>query len=289
MTPRHFASLSAWRATMLAPRLTRTTSFTPVMSGCASATRQPSFLKTSSAPWQISRTSRSTGVTPRSPPHATRASLIRGARTARVNARVSTAYEIGARGSGPAMAASISAVSATVRAIGPWTLQGSHASGAGQTGTRPGEVRKPTTPQKAAGSRSEPPRSEPWASWPMPVARATAPPPVEPPQVSAGFHGLRVGPKTALKVLAPAPNSGVLVLPRTIAPAAFRRSTTTASSSGTRCSKIFEPSVVRMPFVDVRSLIDTGTPWSGPSEAPRRSAAVARLAASSACSAATVQ
>ena len=29
-------------------------------------------------------------------------------------------------------------------------------------------------PQNAAGVRSEPPRSEPWASGPMPVASATA-------------------------------------------------------------------------------------------------------------------
>src|SRR3972149_10382132 len=131
------------------------------------------------------------------------------------------------------MAESISAVSATVRAIGPWTLHGSHASVVGQTGTRPGEVRKPTTPQKAAGIRSEPPRSGPWARGPRPVARATAPPPVEPPHVSAGFQGLRVGPNTALNVLAPAPNSGVLGLPSTIAPAARGRSTISPSSSGT--------------------------------------------------------
>ena len=94
-------------------------------------------------------------------------------------------------------------------------------------------VRKPTTPQNAAGVRSEPPRSEPWAIGPMPVATATAAPPLEPPQVSAGFHGLRVAPNTALNVLPPAPNSGVLVLPTTIAPAALSRSTTRSSLSGT--------------------------------------------------------
>ena len=67
----------------------------------------------------------------------------------------------------------------------------------------------------------------------MPVARATAAPPLEPPQVSARFQGLRVAPKTALKVFAPAPNSGVLVLPTMMAPAAFRRATDRASSDGT--------------------------------------------------------
>ena len=81
--------------------------------------------------------------------------------------------------------------------------------------------------------RSEPPRSVPSASAIMPVASAAAPPPVEPPEVSAGFHGLRVGPNTVFHVLAPAANSGVLVLPMTTAPARRRRSTTTASASGT--------------------------------------------------------
>src|SRR5215475_13955035 len=110
---------------------------------------------------------------------------------------------------------------------------------------RPGLVRKPTTPQKAAGVRSEPPVSEPWAIGPIPVARATAAPPLEPPQVSAGFHGFRVAPNTVLKVLPPAPNSGVLVLPSTMAPAALRRSTISESSAGTWSSNTFEPQVVR--------------------------------------------
>ena len=59
------------------------------------------------------------------------------------------------------MTDSIRAMSATVRAIGPCTLSESQALALGHTGTQPGEVRKPTTPQNAAGSRSEPPRSEP--------------------------------------------------------------------------------------------------------------------------------
>src|SRR4026208_1390693 len=93
----------------------------------------------------------------------------------------------------------------------------------------PTEVRKPTTPQNAAGGRSEPPRSEPRARGPPAGRRAAAgapragggppgAPPPGPPQVSAGFHGLRVAPKTALKVLPPAPNSGGLALPPPIAP-----------------------------------------------------------------------
>src|SRR3989442_1771470 len=115
------------------------------------------------------------------------------------------------------------ATSATVRAIGPVTPRVSQISARGCEGTRPGVVRKPTTPQKAAGTRSEPPRSEPCAIGPMPVATATAAPPLEPPQLSAVFHGLRVAPNTALNVFPPAPNSGVFVLPTTMAPAALRR------------------------------------------------------------------
>ncbi len=67
----------------------------------------------------------------------------------------------------------------------------------------------------------------------MPEASAAAPPPVDPPALSAGFHGLRVRPNTSFHVLAPAANSGVLVLPRMTAPAARRRATATASSLGT--------------------------------------------------------
>ena len=101
-------------------------------------------------------------------------------------------------------------------------------------------------------------------------------------------HGLRVAPKTELTVLGPNANSGVLVLPITMAPAARSRSTTSASASGTWSSKSFEPCVVRSPRVGVTSLMPTGTPKSGESLAPRRSAAVARWASLSAASRARV-
>jgi len=81
--------------------------------------------------------------------------------------------------------------------------------------------------------RSEPPRSVPSASAIMPVARAAAPPPVEPPALRVGSQGLRVRPKTSLKVLPPAANSGQFVFPRINAPAARSRRTTRASSGGT--------------------------------------------------------
>ena len=50
-------------------------------------------------------------------------------------------------------------------------------------GTRPTEGRKPTTLQKAAGLRSEPPVSEPLATGTSPQANATAAPPEDPPHV----------------------------------------------------------------------------------------------------------
>ena len=76
--------------------------------------------------------------------------------------------------------------------------------------------------------------------------------------------GFRVGPKTGLNVCDPAPNSGVFVLPTTIAPAARARSTSRSSVSGTASAKIGEPAVVRIPAVATRSLCAIGRPCSGP-------------------------
>ena len=115
----------------------------------------------------------------------------------------------------------------------------------------------------------------PSASDTIPVASATAAPPLLPPQVFVSSQGLRVGPKTALKVWEPAPNSGVFVLPMVMAPAARSRSTISASSPGTWSAKMGDPNVVRMPRVRVRSLWATGSPWSGPSGSPAATAASA--------------
>jgi hypothetical protein len=111
------------------------------------------------------------------------------------------------------MAERYNAKSATLRAIGPTTLSALQAFRDGTVGTRPGEGRKPTTEQKLAGLRSDPPRSLPSAMGSMPQASATAAPPLDPPQVFDRSQGLRVGPKMGLNVCDPAPNSGVLVLP----------------------------------------------------------------------------
>ena len=118
------------------------------------------------------------------------------------------------------------ATSGTVRAIGPST-DSSRGSGSSSVG------RNPTTLQKLAGLRSDPPRSLPSAIGTIPVARAAAAPPDEPPALRDGSCGLRVGPKTGLNVCEPAPNSGVLVLPTSTVPAARSRATNGSSTSGT--------------------------------------------------------
>ena len=131
------------------------------------------------------------------------------------------------------MASSMRAQSRALRAMGPSTISPSKGRCLGPWATRPGLGRMPKTLQKLAGIRRLPPRSEPVASQTWPVASAVDEPPEEPPQVFSTFHGLRVLPKTSLKVLAPAPNSGVLDLPMTMAPRASRVSMSRSERGGT--------------------------------------------------------
>ena len=70
--------------------------------------------------------------------------------------------------------------------------------------------------------------SVPSAIGTQPEATAAPAPPEEPPGVRAGFHGLRVMPHSGESVKPEVANSGVVVLPTMIAPAASSRSTTTA-------------------------------------------------------------
>src|ERR687883_84655 len=89
--------------------------------------------------------------------------------------------------------------------------------------TRPNEALSPYTPQKEAGIRIEPPPSVPCARAARPSATAAALPPDDPPAFFPGAYGVLVGPTSRLSVTPLWPNSGVLVLPSTIAPAASRR------------------------------------------------------------------
>src|SRR6202051_4235271 len=118
----------------------------------------------------------------------------------------------GSAGCSPLMASSNSATSSTLRATEPWTVRLRSILNPGVCATRPMLGLNPTMPQKLAGLRNEPPMSVPWASHAMPVASATAAPPEEPAADRDVSQGLSVAPNTSLKVLAPAPNSGVLDL-----------------------------------------------------------------------------
>src|SRR5437868_5795837 len=99
--------------------------------------------------------------------------------------------------------------------------------------------------------RTDPPPSVPSASGPNPAATCAPAPPLLPPGVRLGFHGLRLGPKTRLSVVPRQPSSGVFVLPRITAPAALIRATTGASASGTKSAYSNEPRVVRTPLVRI--------------------------------------
>ena len=94
----------------------------------------------------------------------------------------------------------------------------------GKTGMTPQDGLIPKTPQKAAGIRTDPAPSLPMAAGPRPAATAAAAPPLEPPAVRSSRHGLRAGPLTLLPESPFQPNSLVVVLPRSGAPASRSRS-----------------------------------------------------------------
>src|ERR1700735_4121017 len=113
-----------------------------------------------------------------------------------------------------------SALSRTVRVIGPAWLSISVADH-GQVGMRPSVPFNANTPQKEPGIRTEPPPSEPSVAGTIRAATAIAEPELEPPLVSAGFHGLRPLPNTREMLEPVQPNSVVAVLPTMMAPAAL--------------------------------------------------------------------
>src|SRR5438445_13902078 len=133
------------------------------------------------------------------------------------------------------------AASRTVRASGHTGATSSLPPAAGYIGTRPNVGFRPTSPQKLAGMRIEPAPSEPSASGARPAATAAAPPPVEPPGVRVRSHGFRDSPNSGLSVEPRQANSGRLVRPTKIAPAARRRATLGVSSVGTNSASRREP------------------------------------------------
>jgi len=186
--------------------------------------------------------------------------------------------------SAPASTSSTSAASATDRANGPKALHPRQCSAAPPgSGTTPGVGLKPTIPQAAAGTRSDPPPSDPSATAAIPVATATALPPLEPPGVRPGDHGLRVGSRPAPSVNGQIASSGIVVVPTTRAPARRSRATSSSSCAAGVAGVARDPKRVANPCTSTLSLIATGTPASGSdarSSRPR-SASASRTAESS--------
>ena len=60
--------------------------------------------------------------------------------------------------------------------------------------TRPNVGFSPTMPHSAAGTRIDPPVSVPTEAKHIPAAIAAAEPPLDPPEIRAGSHGLHVAP-----------------------------------------------------------------------------------------------
>ena len=87
----------------------------------------------------------------------------------------------------------------------------------------------PTTPQKAAGWRIEPPVSSPRARTAVPAARAAAEPPLEPPGTREVSRGLRQISKPEFSLEDPMPNWSMFVLPTITASASRSRAITVAS------------------------------------------------------------
>jgi hypothetical protein len=104
----------------------------------------------------------------------------------------------------------------------------------------------------------EPPVSDPNPHGASPADTAAEVPPPEPPGTRVGSHGLRDGPHAEFSVDEPMANSSVFVFPSTDSPAAFTRAATVESKTGEYPSRMREPAVVSIPFVEMTSLSAIG-------------------------------
>src|SRR4029077_5409341 len=112
---------------------------------------------------------------------------------------------------------------------------------------RPRETLSPTRPQADAGIRIEPPPSVACAIGTMPAATAAAEPPDDPPGECSRFHGLCAGPYSLHSVVGRMPNSGTLVLPSGINPAALKLVTVFDCAAAPVAGTIREPDRVGQP------------------------------------------
>src|SRR5215831_4547137 len=98
------------------------------------------------------------------------------------------------RSSAPAISDKSRAQSPTLRASTPMQSSECDSGMVPYRLTRPSVGLMPTTPHVAAGSRTEPPVSEPSAANARPAATAAPDPDDEPPVIWSGFQGLRQRP-----------------------------------------------------------------------------------------------
>ena len=94
----------------------------------------------------------------------------------------------------------------------------------------------------------------------IPVAIAAPSPPLEPPGVTALFHGLNVLPLNGLSVSKRIPISGIFVLPIGIAPACNILSTKGVLRGGIDSARKVRPFVEGVPTKSMFSFIVIGTP-----------------------------
>ena len=93
--------------------------------------------------------------------------------------------------------------SPTVLASGPAWSSDQPRGNVPSRGIRPNVGFSPTHPQREAGTRIDPPVSEPRAPAQSPATTAIAEPPLEPPGLRLGSCGLRATPHQGLALLTP--------------------------------------------------------------------------------------
>ncbi|MNK88988.1 hypothetical protein D3C87_1089810 [compost metagenome] len=187
--------------------------------------------------------------------------------------------ESGERGSKPLCVVKSRPTSRTLRPMGPsFESRSIHTSDIPAWGTLPCDGRIPKTWFQPAGFRSEPIPSDPSATGSMRCAREAAAPPLLPPALTAGSHALRVTPHRVLNVCEPSPNSGVVVLPITMQPAAFMRAVRMESLVGMLRASSSQPFVVGKPTTSAKSLTAMGMPCSQPRTLPLASSTSAASA-----------
>ena len=96
-----------------------------------------------------------------------------------------------------AIASSIAAASATVRASGPFQASPVRSPTSGPLETRPRLTLIPNSPHTLAGMRTDPPPSLACANGTSPAATAAAAPPLEPPAPREVSHGVRAAAATS--------------------------------------------------------------------------------------------